>query len=195
MENIINKIFDNGMFSDIIMVEENPATIISTKIVKNNNEIVKTETTNTYNLETHKVKSENDIINNITENFISKIDFRWINNEINYFNRNLFKRILKRENYQTIVNKIISHNWIITNQTILNELEKSPDFVILNNNTNIKLVGKINNTLIYLNPLDNKNIIYLGNSTSITPIFNKNINNNIQYIFNINETINKIIVT
>jgi len=195
MENIINKIFDNGMFSDIIMVEENPATIISTKIVKNNNEIVKTETTNIYNLETHKVKSENDIINNITENFISKIDFRWINNEINYFNRNIFKRILKRENYQTIVNKIISHNWIITNQTILNELEKSPDFVILNNNTNIKLVGKINNTLIYLNPIDNKNIIYLGNSTSITPIFNKNINNNIQYIFNINETINKIIVT
>ena len=174
MENIINKIFDNGMFSDIIMVEENPATIISTKIVKNNNEIVKTETTNIYNLETHKVKSENDIINNITENFISKIDFRWINNEINYFNRNIFKRILKRENYQTIVNKIISHNWIITNQTILNELEKSPDFVILNNNTNIKLVGKINNTLIYLNPIDNKNIIYLGNSTSITPIFNKN---------------------
>ena len=90
MENIINKIFDNGMFSDIIMVEENPATIISTKIVKNNNEIVKTETTNIYNLETHKVKSENDIINNITENFISKIDFRWINNEINYFNRNIF---------------------------------------------------------------------------------------------------------
>ena len=197
MDNIISKIFDDGMFSNIIFVGENPVLIKSTKIQKINNEIIKTEISNKYELEIHKLKNptEINIIENIIENFISKIDYRWISSEINYFDRNIFKKILKRENYQTIVNKIKSHNWIITNQNIINELEKSPDFIIINGKTNIKLVGKINNTLIYLNPIDNNNTIYLGNKDSITPIFNKNIDQNIQYIFNINETINKIIVT
>jgi hypothetical protein len=197
MDNIISKIFDDGMFSNIIFVGENPVLIKSTKIQKINNEIIKTEISNKYELEIHKLKNptEINITQNIIENFISKIDYRWINSEINYFDRNIFKRILKRENYQTIVNKIKSHEWIITNQNIINELEKSPDFIIINGKTNIKLVGKINNTLIYLNPIDNNNTIYLGNKDSITPIFNKNIDQNIQYIFNINETINKIIVT
>ena len=197
MDNIISKIFDDGMFSNIIFVGENPALVKSTKIEKTNNQIIKTEITNTYELEIYKIKNptEKNIIDNITENFLYKIDHRWISSEINYFNRNLIKRILKRENYQTIVNKIKNHQWIITNQNIISELEKSPDFIIINSKANIKLVGKINNTLIYLNPLDTKNVIYLGNNNAITPIFNKNIDQNIQYVFNINETINKIIVT
>lgn len=197
MDNIISKIFDDGMFSNIIFVGENPALVKSTKIEKTNNQIIKTEITNTYELEIYKIKNptEKNIIDNITENFLYKIDHRWISSEINYFNRNLIKRILKRENYQTIVNKIKNNQWIITNQNIISELEKSPDFIIINSKANIKLVGKINNTLIYLNPLDTKNVIYLGNNNAITPIFNKNIDQNIQYVFNINETINKIIVT
>ena len=193
MENIVYKIFDSRMFSDILFVEENPAIIKSTHTWKKDGELVKTEFESIYKLD-KSVEINDFCIYNLTHIFFVNLNFKSNVKEIKYFNRNIIQRIFKRQNIEDILTQVKRYDWVITSDEIIKEFEKSPDFEILDNKTEIKLVGKINNTLIYRNPFDNISKIYLGNKDSIIPVFKINAES-IEYTYHIDGELNKLIVS
>jgi hypothetical protein len=192
MENIVYKIFDTRMFSDILFVEENPAIVKSTYTCKKDGELVKTEIENIYNLD-REAELNDDVIDNIIHIFFVNLNFKSNTKEIKYFKRSIIQRLFKRKNIEDIIKHIVNYDWIIVNDDIVNELEKSPEFEILDSKTEIKLVGKIRNTLIYSNPFDNTSKIYMGNKDSITPVF-KNNSNSIEYTYHNNRDLNRLMV-
>lgn len=193
MENIVYKIFDSRMFSDILFVEDNPAIIKSTHTWKKDGELVKTEFESIYNLD--KSTDINSFsIYNLTHNFFVNLNFKSNVKEIKYFNRNIIQRIFRRQNIEDILTQIKKYDWAIANDDLIKEFEKSPDFEILDSKTEIKLVGKIENTLIYRNPFDETSKIYLGNKESITGVF-KNNSETIEYTYHLNGELNKLIVS
>jgi len=193
MENIVYKIFDTRMFSDILFVEDNPAVVKSTYTWKKDGELVKTEFESIYKLD-KSVEINDFCIYNLTHIFFVNLNFKSNVKEIKYFNRNIIQRIFKRQNIEDILTQVKRYDWVITSDEIIKEFEKSPDFEILDNKTEIKLVGKINNTLIYRNPFDNISKIYLGNKDSIIPVFKINAES-IEYTYHIDGELNKLIVS
>ena len=183
MEDIVYKIFDTSMFSNILFVDDNPAVVKSITIEKIGGEINKTQTETIYSLD----KNKND---NLSYNLLSKFNS---NKEIKYFNRNIIKKIFKRQDCDYLIKEIINYDWIITNDKIIKEFEKSADFEILDSKTEIKLVGKIKNTFIYRNPIGDIDCIYLGNKESITPVFKKD--SKFEYTYHINGNLTKLIIS
>jgi hypothetical protein len=202
MEEIIKKIFDFSMFSNIHFVNENPVTLKIIHIKKVNGEIEKTEESNEWCLKTHSVRPEHtneSIEMNVIECFLNTLNYSSNHHFLKYFKRNIFN-IFKRRNPRIIIDKFVEYDWIITSDKIINELMKSDKFKPINGDTDIKLVGKIGKTLIYKTDLlKNKNKIYLGYFNSITPLFNREISYNlekssinIEYIFSINKVLTKL---
>lgn len=193
MEDIVYKIFDTRMFENILFVAENPASVKTEHTCKKDGEVIKTQIEHIYNLD-KKIYLDDTAMDNLIDKFISNLNFICSNKEIKYFKRNTLQRLLRRQNCDDILKHIKGYDWVITNDVIIKEFEKSPDFEIIDSKSEIKLVGRINNTLIYRNPSKfKKDFIYLGNKESITPIFKKN-SESIEYTYHINGNLNKLIV-
>ena len=206
MEDIVYKIFDTRMFENILFVAENPASVKTEYTWKKDGELVKTQIENIYDLNS-KVefldKEDEEIIDIISHRFFITLNFKWINKEVKYFKRNIIKKIFKRQNVEDILKHIRGYDWIITSDKIINELKNSNEFDILDSKNEIQLVGVINNTLIYRDPINDNSYpkqedayeyIYLGNKDSITPVF-KIDPKGIEYTYHINGNLNKLIVS
>lgn len=193
MEDIVYKIFDTRMFENILFVDENPASIKTEYTSKQDGELVKTQIENIYNLSS-KVYLDDLISDSLIHKFFVNLNFKSDTKEIKYFKRNSLRRLFKRLNFDDLLKHIEGHDWVITNDVIVKEFEKSPDFEILDSKSEIKLVGKINNTLIYLNPFDSDSKMYLGKKESITALFKKN-TESIEYTYHSNGNLNKLIVS
>ena len=193
MEDIVYNIFDTRMFENILFVDENPASIKTEYTWKKDGELVRTQLNNIYDLD-RKVQLDDSIKYNLIHNFFSNLNFKCDTKEIKYFKRNTLQRIFKRLNFDDLLKHINGYDWVITNDVIIKEFEKSPDFEILDSKSEIKLVGKINNTLIYLNPFDSGSKMYLGKKESITALF-KNNTELVEYTYHSNGDLNKLIVS
>ena len=193
MEDIVYKIFDTRMFENILFVAENPASIKTEYTSKQDGELVKTQIENIYNLSS-KVYLDDLVSDSLIHNFFVNLNFKSDTKEIKYFKRNSLQRLFKRLNFDDLLKHIDGYDWVITNDIIVKEFEKSPDFEILDSKSEIRLVGKINNTLVYLNPFDSGLKMYLGKKESITALFKKN-TESIEYTYHSNGNLNKLIVS
>ena len=192
MEDIVYNIFDIRMFENILFVDENPASIKTECTWKKDGELVKTQVNNIYDLD-RKAQLDDSIKYNLIDNFFINLNFKCDTKEIKYFKRNPLQRLFRRQNCD-ILKHIKGYDWVITNDVIIKEFEKSPDFEILDSKSEIKLVGKINNTLIYLNTFDSGSKMYLGKKESITALF-KNNTELVEYTYHSNGDLNKLIVS
>ena len=195
MENIIHKIFDIRMFENILFVDDNPAVVKSISIEKVGEEIKRTETKMIYNLDRkiHLDDDEKETIDRIIYKFFINLNFICVDKKIKHFHKNILFKLLKIKD-DNILKQIEGYDWVITNDEIIKEFEKSPDFEILDSKTEIKLVGRINNTLIYQNPIDTESKIFLGKKESMTAVFKKD-SEFIEYLYQINGNINKLTIS
>ena len=70
MENILNKMFEDGIFSNIFFVDENPALINFKKNIKENGEIKTIDNTKCYKLTSLVTNNrDEDIICSLLHNF------------------------------------------------------------------------------------------------------------------------------
>ena len=198
---MVRNVFELSMFSDIHFVSENPVTIKVVDIKKFNGEIEKNEYSNTFTLKKHTINpidSNENIEADILESFLRTLNYSSSYHYLKYFSRNIFAKIFSKRNPNLIIDKIQCYDWLITSNKIVDELRRSNDFESMNGDTDIRLVGKIGETYIYVtDSLTNQ--IYLGNINSITPLFNHEISYNlekstidIEYIFNVNKVLTKL---
>lgn len=135
------------------------------------------------------------ISDNINNCFIESLNENCQSETIKYFDRGFIKNLLKR-NPNIIINKIVESNcdWIITSNRIADELSKSDKYNIFadndysslskkipytknitRSNRVILFSGKIGNTSIYTTDIVDDRFIYIGSSSMITSILNKEI--------------------
>jgi hypothetical protein len=212
MENILNRMFEDGIFSNIFFAEENPAFFNFKKTIKEGGEIKVTEETKSYKLQSMTTKNnDNDIMWSLLHNFFVDLNFKSERFHFKYFNRGFIKNLFTKRNPENLLNQIINYNWIIASENIITELSKIPGFEWCEgSNTLIKLRGRFdfqyNTTIVFQIPKNtsdfkhgNDNIIYCGNYDSITPVINKNIkidndNATIEYLFYSEKNLKKIII-
>lgn len=202
MENTINTLFGNGLFINIFFTDSNPGEIETIDISKVDNEIKEVKNTLIFNLNRYQIPKTGlislNIRENIKNNLIVKLNFLSESFRLKYFNLGLIERIFKKRSVKTLTDSFKDNDWIITSDKIISELSKSENYESLQGYGDIRLVGRINNTLIY-KIMDIDNTIYTGNNGSITGVFNKNINNksevSIEYLLEVNDTIRRIIVS
>lgn len=201
MENIIDTLFGNTLFSNIYFTDENPAKIETIDISKINNEIKEVKKTQVFNLLKYEISNSGlislNIRENIKSNLLIKLNFSQTNN-LKYFNLGFIKNLFNKRNVNTLLNTFEGKDWVITSDNIISELSKSERFESQQGYGDIRLIGKIDNTLIY-KIKDIENIIYIGNNGSVTTVFNKNISDinngvNIEYLLEVSDDIKKIIV-
>jgi hypothetical protein len=214
MENILNKMFEDGIFSNIFFVDENPALINFKKNIKENGEIKTIDNTKCYKLTSLVTKnSDEDIICSLLHNFFVNLNFKSERVDFKYFDRGLIKNLFTKRNPEYLLNEIINYNWIIASENIISELSRIDGFEWCEGkNTLIKLRGRFdfqyNTTIIFQIPKNtsdfkhgDNNIIYCGNYNSITPVINKNIkvdkdnNATIEYLFYTEKNLKRFIIT
>ena len=202
MENTINTLFGNGLFINIFFTDSNPSEIETIDISKIDSEIKEVKNTLIFNLNKYQIPKTGlislNIRENIKNNLIFKLNFLSESFRLKYFNLGLIQKILKKRSVNILIDSFKYNDWIITSDKIISELSKSENYESLQGYGDIRLVGRINNTLIY-KIMDIDNTIYTGNNGSITGVFNKNINNksevSIEYLLEVNDTIKKIIIS
>jgi|ERR1035437_1603890 hypothetical protein len=182
--------------------EISPAKIESIEITKIDNQINKTKTEKTFDLEKHKV-DVTTISDVIDKSFVDSLESNCKVESIKYFNRGFFKNFLKKDP-KVIIDKITSCNWIIVSRIMSHELSKSNMFksIINRHHYGIVLSGKIGDVNVFTSELVKDNEIYIGGFDSITSFFNKNVdiktlnsglNITIEYLF-VNNGIRKLLV-
>lgn len=174
----------NGIIGETIFVDSNPAKVEITTVKKVNSNITKLTETKEYNL-LHKGfiihDSEREdickkISTSIDESFMDKIDSISVEENLNYYNKGLF-RIFKRNNPNIILEHINKYDWIITSVKVLSELSKLKEFIPINSDldSSIELCGKIGELNIFVKTNIKSNYIYSGNSRETTSVFLKEI--------------------
>jgi len=100
--------------------------------------------------------------------------------DIKYYNRGIIKNILSNRNPDNLISDISKYtngyNWIMIPESIFNEISNSKNIELVSNKSKsiIKLVAKLNEINIYVNPLL-QNEVYIGKLDSVSSIFNKNL--------------------
>ena len=212
MEKILNKMFEDGIFSNIFFAEQNPALINFKKTIKENGEIKIIDETKSYKLTSLITKNNDDnIMWSLLHNFFVNLNFKSEKVDFKYFNRGFIKNLFTKKNPEKILNQIINYNWIITSENIITELSKIDGFELHEgSNSLIKLRGRFDfqyNTIVIFQIPKNitsfihykDNIIYCGNYDSITPVINKNVkidndNVTIEYLFYSKKDLKQIII-
>lgn len=213
MENILNKMFGDGIFSNIFFVDENPALINIKKTIKENGEIKTIDDTKSYKLTSLLTNNnDDDIMWSLLHNFFVNLNFKSERIDFKYFNRGFIKNLFTKRNPEDLLNEIIKYNWIIASENIIMELSRIDGFEWCEgSNSIIELRGRFdfqyNTTTIFQIPKNrpnfthySDNIIYCGNYDSITPVINKNIkvdkkgNAQIEYLFYTQKSLKKFII-
>lgn len=203
MENAIDTLLGNCLFSNIYFVESNPAKIETVDIKKIGDEIKEEKRTMSFDLLTYSVPKTGLLALNIRESvktaLICRLNFCSIVAEFKYFNRGFFKNLISKRDPNKLAEKFAGRSdWMITSPEIAAELSNADGFKPIQGYSDVRLFGEIGETLIFkISDLDNH--IYLGNKESITAVFNKNVSEDkfgisIQYLIQANESLEKIIV-
>jgi hypothetical protein len=212
MENILNKMFEDGIFSNIFFADKNPALINFKKTIKESGEIKIIDETKYYKLTSLITKNnDDDIMWSLLHNFFVNLNLKSEKVDFKYFNRGFIKNLFTKRDPEKILNQIINYNWIIASENIITELSRINGFEFCEgSNSLIKLRGRFdfqyNTTVIFQIPKNitsfthyKDNIIYCGNYDSITPVINKNVkidndNVTIEYLFYSKKDLKKIII-
>jgi hypothetical protein len=189
MENAIDTLFGNGLFSSIYFAGSNPAKIEMVEIKKMNSEIREIKKVESFELERHFIPKTGLLSLNIREkvksSFMAMLDSKSSSAELKYFKRGFIKSLFSKRDPK----KILSIFDVIT------ELSKIEGFTYLVGYSDIRLVGKIGKTLIF-KIKDLENVVYMGKKESITPVFNTVVYDEkdemaIEYLLQANETLAK----
>lgn len=202
MENAIDTLFGNGLFSNIYFVDENPAKIETIEVKKINSEIKEIKDVKTFKLQRHSIGKEGlpslkvrEVLKNA---LIVRLNFDSSMSELKYFNVGFFKKFFYKKDPKKLLEKINLKDWIITSEEIVSELSTLEDFVSLPGYSDVRLVGKIGETMIF-KVKDLENVIYAGDKDSITAVFNRNLLDGemgieIEYLIETNKDLIKIMV-
>ncbi len=215
MENILNKMFENGMFSNIFYADENPAIINFKKTIKENGKLKTIDNSITYELTSLITDNNEDSITwSLLHNFFVGLNFSSERVDLKYFDRGLLRNLLTKRDPDIILDHILNYNWIIASPNMIEEISKVKGFEWTENDTLVKLRGRFNyqfnDTLVFELPANpeksnsythfSDNLIYCGNFDSVTPVINRNIKEVkdgaiIEYIFNTGKNLKKLIIT
>jgi len=202
MENAIDTLFGNGLFSNIYFVDENPAKIETVEVKKINSEIKEVKDVKVFKLQKHSIGKEGlpslKIRENVKHGLIVRMNFDSSMSELEYFNVGFFKRFFYKKDPKKLLEKVNLKDWIITSEEIVSELSTLDEFVSLPGYSDVRLVGKIGEAMIF-KVKDLENVIYAGDKDSITAVFNRNILDGemgieIEYLIETNKDLIKIMV-
>lgn len=202
MENTIDTLFGNGLFSNIYFVDSNPGKIETVEVKKINEEIKEVKNVQSFDLSGHKIAKDGLLSLNIRENvkhdLIVRLNFGSNNIEMKYFDVGFFKSFFYKKNPNALVDTFRGKDWIITSEDIISELSSLEQFEYISGYSDVRLVGQIGETMIF-KMMDLDNVIYMGNKGSITAVFNRNLSDEedgivVEYLIKLNENTTKIIV-
>ena len=203
MENTIDTLFGNGLFSNIYFVDSNPGKIETVEVKKINEEIKEVKNVQNFNLSGHKIAKDGLLSLNIRENvkhdLIVRLNFGSNNIEMKYFNVGFFKIFFYKKDPKRLLETFnFNADWIITSEDIISELSSLKEFEYASGYSDVRLVGQIGGTMIF-KMMDLDNVIYMGNKGSITAVFNRNLSDEedgivVEYLIKLNENTTKIIV-
>ena len=202
MENTIDTLFGNGLFSNIYFVDSNPGKIETVEVKKINEEIKEVKNVQRFDLSGHKIAKDGLLSLNIRENvkhdLIVRLNFGSNNIEMKYFNVGFLKRFFYKKDPNMLVDTFRGKDWIITSEDIISELSSLEQFEYISGYSDVRLVGQIGETMIF-KMMDLDNVIYMGNKGSITAVFNRNLSDEedgivVEYLIKLNENTTKIIV-
>jgi hypothetical protein len=202
MENIIDTLFGNFV-SEIYFVDSNPAEVETIEVKKVNSEIKEVKKTQRFNLLGKSIDKAGlpslNIRNNVKNSFVVLMNFNSTNSEFKYFKVGFFKRPFYKKDPKKLAALFKDKSdWIITSEEIVTELSSLEDFESLSGYGDIRLVGKIGETMVF-KMLDLENSIYIGSKNSITGVFNRNFFQRrddiiVEYLLKANDRLEKIIV-
>ena len=202
MENAIDTLFGNGLFSNIHFVDENPAKIETIEVKKINSEIKEIKDVKTFKLQRYSIGKEGlpslKIRENVKHSLIVRLNFDSSMSEMKYFNFGFFKKFFYKKDPKKILEAFNLRDWVITSEEIVSELSTLEEFVSLPGYSDVRLVGKIGETMIF-KVKDLENVIYTGGKDSITAVFNRNLFDEemgieIEYLIQTNKDLTKIMV-
>jgi hypothetical protein len=202
MENAIDTLFGNGLFSNIHFVDENPAKIETVEVKKINSEIKEIKDVKIFKLQRHSIGKEGlpalNIRENVKHSLIVRLNFASSMSELKYFNVGFFKKFFYKKDPKKLLEKVNLRDWIITSEEIASELSNLEEFVSLPGYSDVRLIGKIDETMIF-KVKDLENVIYAGDRESITAVFNRNLFDGetgieIEYLIETNKDLTKIMV-
>jgi hypothetical protein len=202
MENIVDTLFGNFL-SSIYFVDSNPAEVEMIEVKKINSEIKEFKKKESFNLFKKSIDNSGlpslNIRENVKQNLISVMNYNSENSEFKYFKVGFFKRLFYKKDPKKILNLFKEKSdWIITSEDIISELSSLEYFEYMSGYGDIRLVGKIGETMIF-KMKDIKNVIYIGKKESITAVFNRNLFQRkddilVEYLLKANDRLEKIIV-
>jgi hypothetical protein len=202
MENAIDTLFGNGLFSNIHFVDENPAKIETIEVKKINSEIKEIKDVKTFKLQRYSIGKEGlpslKIRENVKHSLIVRLNFDSSMSEMKYFNVGFFKKFFYKKDPKKILEAFNLRDWVITSEEIVSELSTLEEFVSLPGYSDVRLVGKIGETMIF-KVKDLENVIYTGGKDSITAVFSRNLFDEemgieIEYLIQTNKDLTKIMV-
>jgi hypothetical protein len=202
MENIVDTLFGNFL-SSIYFVDSNPAEVEMIEVKKINSEIKEFKKKESFNLFKKSIDNSGlpslNIRENVKQNLISVMNYNSENSEFKYFKVGFFKGLFYKKDPKKILNLFKEKSdWIITSEDIISELSSLEYFEYMSGYGDIRLVGKIGETMIF-KMKDIKNVIYIGKKESITAVFNRNLFQRkddilVEYLLKANDRLEKIIV-
>ena len=203
MENTIDTLFGNGLFSNIYFVDSNPGKIETVEVKKINSEIKEVKNVQSFDLSKHEIGKDGllslKIRENVKQDLIKRLNFGSNNIEMKYFNVGFFKRFFYKKDPKRLLETFnFKADWIITSEDIISELSSLKEFEYASGYSDVRLVGQIGGTMIF-KMKDIDNVIYMGNQESITAVFNRNLSDDengiiVEYLIKVNENLTKIIV-
>jgi hypothetical protein len=206
MENIIDTLFGNMIFSNIYFVDSNPGEVETIEIKKINSEVKEITKKQTFNLVESEIGNDGlpslKIRELIKNRLIVLMNFNSKNTEFKYFNVGFLKGLFYKKNPKRLLDQVNQFkekaDWIITSEDIIKELSSLEEFESLSGYGDIRLVGKIGETMVF-KMMDIENTIYLGKKESITAVFNRNLQQGksgvmIEYLLTANDKVEKIMV-
>jgi hypothetical protein len=202
MENIVDTLFGNFL-SSIYFVDSNPAEVEMIEVKKINSEIKEFKKKESFNLFKKSIDNSGlpslNIRENVKQNLISVMNYNSENSEFKYFKVGFFKGLFYKKDPKKILNLFKEKSdWIITSEDIISELSSLEYFEYMSGYGDIRLVGKIGETMVF-KMKDIKNVIYIGKKESITAVFNRNLFQRkddilVEYLLKANDRLEKIIV-
>ena len=202
MENAIDTLLGTGLISSIYFVDSNPAKVETVEIKKIGSEIKEYKKTMSFDLMRYNISKSGHLALNIRESakmaLICRLNFSSNMTEFKYFNRGFFRNLFSKRDPNKLADFAGRSEWMITSPEIAEELSMAEGFEPLQGYSDVRLVGKIRETHIY-KIADLGSSIYLGNKSSLTAVFNRNISEDkyglvLQYIIQANENLEKIMV-